>query len=53
MSQITKILDSKPVAIFFAIWTGLYLAQVWKGQAGARSDLWWIVGATLLGLVLV
>lgn len=43
-SFIVKVLDSLPFRVFFAIWTGVYLVQVLKGQDGAIADeLWWIV----------
>lgn len=39
-----KILDSAAFRAFFALWTGIYIIQVLKGQEGAPVDeIWWIV----------
>lgn len=55
ISAVTAILDSTAFRIFFAVWTGVYLVQVIKREAGApdTSELWWIVIAFAFGIFLV
>jgi hypothetical protein len=54
IATITKILDSTPFRIFFAVWTGVYLVQVIKKETGAPiNELWWIVVAFAVTLFIL
>ena len=55
ISFVEKILDSTPFKIFFAVWTGVYLIQVLKGEEGAPavSEVYWIVLAMAFAVFLV
>lgn len=55
LNQIEAILDSTAFKVFFAIWTGIYLVQIIKAEAGApdTSELWWIMAAMAVGIFIV
>jgi hypothetical protein len=51
---ITNILDSTPFRIFFAVWTGIYLVQIIKGEEGAPTDeLFYIIGGFALAVFFI
>jgi hypothetical protein len=53
-ASLLKILDSAAFRAFFALWTGLYLVQVIKGQEGAPIDeLWWIIIGFAIALFII
>jgi hypothetical protein len=54
LKTIEAILDSEFFQIVFAVWTGIYLVQVIKGESGAPStgELTWIILAFALGIFL-
>lgn len=47
LTKIVAIFDSVPFRVFFAVWTGVYLVQVVKGESGGPDvdELWWIIAA--------
>lgn len=55
LAKIEAILDSAPFQIGFAIWTGIYLIQIYKGQITLKNgSIWtWIVGAMVVGLIIL
>lgn len=55
LKKITAILDSQPLQIFFAVWTGIYLVQIAKKEAGApgTSELWWVIVAVAFAVFIV
>jgi hypothetical protein len=51
---VTTILDSTAFRIFFAVWTGIYLVQIIKGEEGAPTDeFFWIIGGFALAVFFV
>lgn len=53
LKKIIQLLDSPPVVVFFAAWTGYYLAQIfYKGTSPLREG-WWIIAGLLVGLVIL
>jgi len=54
-AAVTKVLDSVPFRIFFAVWTGVYLVQVIKGEEGGPDvdELWWIIAAFAIALFII
>ncbi len=53
-AKFKALIDSSPFVIFFAVWTGVYLAQILKGEislakGGSVAD--WIIGALIFALV--
>jgi hypothetical protein len=54
VNWIEGIIDSTPFKIFFAVWTGIYLVQVFKGEEGAPpvSEVYWIFLAMAFAIFL-
>jgi hypothetical protein len=52
---VESVIDSAPFKIFFAVWTGIYLVQVFKGEEGAPavSEVYWIFLAMAFAVFLV
>jgi hypothetical protein len=55
LKALTNILDSQFFQVFFAIWTGIYLVQIFKKESGApgASEVWWVVVAFAFAVFLV
>lgn len=55
LTAIKALLDSKPFLIIFAVWTGVYLVQVAKGESGGPdvNEIWWIVASAAVAIFLV
>jgi hypothetical protein len=56
ISTVESVLDSTPFLIFFAVWTGVYLAQIVKKEQGAPgpvSELSWVGVAFLVAIFFV
>lgn len=55
ITLVKNVLDSTPVKIIFAVWTGIYLIQLLKQEDGApsTSELMWIALAMAFGIFLV
>lgn len=47
-----EIIDSEPVVIVFAVWTGVYLWQVVNGEEGTSvNQFLWIIAGFGLGIL--
>jgi hypothetical protein len=53
LTLIKKVLDSTPFRIFFAVWTGLYLLQVIRGEEGAPTDEFFYIIAGFAVAILI
>lgn len=55
IKQFTAVLDSTPVKIFFAVWTGIYLVQILRKSPGigVSNEVMWVAIAFVGALILL